>query len=302
MATHRDQRRLVHLDCQYRAGENAWAPAVICNISAQGLMIKCPEPPGKGLPLEINLNGYVMSGEVAWALGGRFGLRGTGQIDLRAVQEISRESSVGRRFLPRVAVRVPGELVLGDEAFTVLLTEISQHGARLHMPVPPAGGSRGLLCWSGNERLCSVLWAGADCLGVSFDVDLADSDVIGARTTGRRAGLLINGPVWSTPLLPPHVRAGVLADRRRGRRSDLRLDCEVRQGDDPWLGVTLENVSREGFRLAWFAGCQIAKPLVLRLPDGTLLEAGIDRHDDYRIVCRFTRELDQAVFDSMTVD
>jgi hypothetical protein len=300
MATHRDQRRLVYLSCEYRAGD-AWRAVTICNISANGLMAKCAQPPAKGALIEIQHNGFVISGEVAWSLGGRFGLRCLPPTDLRALQDFAHEGRVGRRATPRLGVRIAGDFVLGDEAYTVLLTEISQLGARVYMPVPPAAGTRGLLCWGDNERRCTVLWAGPDSLGVSFDELLPDPAVIGARSSNRRAGSVIDGPVWATPLLPPHLHSSVPAERRRSRRASLRLDCEVRQGEAPWLPVTLENVSRSGFRLGWFAGCQVSQPLTLRLPEGTVLQAAIDRHDDYMIACRFAGELDQAVLDRVAV-
>jgi hypothetical protein len=301
MATHRDQRRLVHLTCEYRAGD-AWHPITICNISANGLMAKCAAPPAKGVPVEVHHNGFVISGEVAWSLGERFGLRCQPPTDLRALQDFAREGRVGRRSTARVGVRVAGEFILGDEAYTVLLTEISQQGARVYMPVPPAAATRGLLCWGRNERRCTVLWAGPDSVGVTFDELLTDPEVIGARTSNRRAGSVLGGPVWSAPQLPPHLHTGVPAERRRSRRVSLTLDCEVRQGDTPWLAVTLEDVARSGFRLAWFAGCQVSQPLTLRLPEGTMLQAAIDRHDDYLIACRFADELDSTLLDRIAAN
>lgn len=298
MASHREQRRLVLLKGHYRL-DDAWHAATICNVSARGLMIKSAVPPPKGAMIELRHNGYSLSGEVAWALGERFGLRCPGPVDLAALQGGSPEVRVGRRSLPRMPVRVSGEFVLRDNTFTVLLIDISQSGARVHMPIPPCAGVRGLLCWGDNQRHCTVLWATRDVFGVAFDELLPNGEVVGARS-GRRK-LSSAQPVWSEPHIPSHLHSTIPFERRELGRAALSLDCEVRQGDEPWLPVRLENVSQDGFRLGWFAGCRLSEPLALRLPDGQIFEAAILWRDQHMIACKFAERVAGGVLERISV-
>jgi hypothetical protein len=300
MATHREQRRLVHLSGQYRLDE-AWDAVTICNLSSRGLMAKCSAPPPKGVTVELRHNEFTIAGEVAWSLGERFGLRCPPPIDLRALHDHAREGRVGRRALPRIPVRIAAEFVLHDAAYTALLTDLSQSGARVHMPQPPSPGLGGVLCWDHHERSCTVLWTAGDTCGVAFDERLPSEDVVRARTSTRLQKGQFGEPVWSRPCIPARLRSAVRAERRQSGRSRLRLDCEARQGDGQWLAVCVENLSREGCCLSWFAGCHVSRPLTLRLPDGTILEAEISRRDDRMIACRFAGGLAQEVLDKVTV-
>jgi hypothetical protein len=298
MASHREQRRLVLLKGHYRLGE-AWHAATICNVSNRGLMVKSASPAPKGARVELRHNGFSISGEVAWSLGERFGVRVPGPVDLSALQGASPEFGVGRRSLPRMAVRIAGEFVLRENAFTVLLIDISQSGARIHMPIPPCAGLRGLLRWGDNERDCTVLWATRDVFGVAFDELLPTKEVVGARTARRK--LAQAQPVWSNPQIPAHLHSAIPFERRERGRAQLSLDCEIRQDDEPWLSARLENVSQDGFRLAWFPGCRLSEPLSLRLPDGQIFEAAILWRDEHMIACKFAEQVTAGVLERIAV-
>jgi len=301
MATEREQRRLVHLTAQLRVNDD-WCAAIICNVSSRGLMAKCANPPAKGATVEVRHHGMVILGEVIWSLGERFGLRSPTQIDLVALQEAGRDQFVGRRSLPRSEVHLAGEFVMRDDAYTVLLVDISQSGARVHMPIPPRAGISGALAWAAEERDCTVLWSKGSTFGVAFHELLPDHVVVSARIEGqKRITSELGAPVWADPRIPEQMPQRVPAERRRSHRTALQLDCEIRQGESPWLTASLENVSRDGFSLAWFAGCQVAQPLDLRLPDGTILDASIERFDDQMIACSFLADMDQTVLERVGI-
>jgi hypothetical protein len=217
MARPRDQRRLVHLNGQLLAGD-AWRAVTICNVSPRGLMGKCAKPPETGEPVEVRHHAFTLTGQVTWSQGDRFGVICDTPIDVAALLDGVPDVRVGRRSLPRLTVRIPGELVLRDNVFTVLLVDISQTGARVYMPLPPCAGANAVLAWGEHERRCTVLWAKGDAFGVEFE-EVVSADTVRSlrpcreRRRGQEAAL----PIWSKPQIPVHLQPGVTLARRAVR-------------------------------------------------------------------------------------
>lgn len=87
--------------------------------------------------------------------------------------------------------------------------------------------------------------------------------------------------------------------RERGVRAPLTLLCEVRQGTRPWRVVRLDDLSPEGFRVAWFPNVTTELPLRIRIPGMQLLSAEIRWHTNAAIGCAFAEPLHVAVFDHL---
>ncbi len=64
---------------------DAWLDITLGNISASGLMVKCPSPPRIGTVIEIRRRGIAIHGEVVWSMPTRFGLRSFEPIDVEAL-------------------------------------------------------------------------------------------------------------------------------------------------------------------------------------------------------------------------
>jgi hypothetical protein len=65
----------------------------------------------------------------------------------------------------------------------------------------------------------------------------------------------------------------------RSPRCALSLDCEARQGLQPWLRVRLHDLSESGFRLTWPAPhFNPRQPIRLRIPGMQLLSADVRWH------------------------
>ena len=85
--------------------------------------------------------------------------------------------------------------------------------------------------------------------------------------------------------------------REMGKRSDISLLCEVRQGTRPWAMARLEDISQSGFRIAWFPGCSANMPIRIRIPGMQLLSANVRWQEGKAIGCAFTEPLHVAVLD-----
>ncbi len=99
--------------------------------------------------------------------------------------------------------------------------------------------------------------------------------------------------------------SSVLADngreppRERGHRALLTLLCEVRQGTRPWRVVRLDDLSPEGFRIAWYPNVSKDLPVRIRIPGIQLLTAHIRWHTNDAIGCSFNEPLHVAVFEHL---
>lgn len=66
-----------------------WIEIAIGNVSATGLMAKCPAPPATGTEVEIRRRGMVIHGRVVWSTATRFGMESAEPIDVEELTGIS---------------------------------------------------------------------------------------------------------------------------------------------------------------------------------------------------------------------
>jgi hypothetical protein len=83
----------------------------------------------------------------------------------------------------------------------------------------------------------------------------------------------------------------------RTARADVSLICDVRQGTRPWKRARLEDISPEGFRIAWLPGCHEDTPLRIRIPGMEVLSAKIRWKRGDGVGCQFSSPLYIAVFE-----
>jgi PilZ domain len=88
-------------------------------------------------------------------------------------------------------------------------------------------------------------------------------------------------------------------NRTEANREQLVLLCEVRQGVRPWAMARLEDLSAEGFRIAWMPDCDPDKPIRIRIPGLQLLSAGVRWQQGKAVGCAFAEPLHVAVFESI---
>jgi hypothetical protein len=84
---------------------------------------------------------------------------------------------------------------------------------------------------------------------------------------------------------------------QRSTRIGVALVCEVRQGTRPWKKVRLEDLSRGGFRIAWFPEARPELPLRIRIPGMQLLSGRIVWRAENTVGCEFAAPLHVAVFE-----
>lgn len=85
--------------------------------------------------------------------------------------------------------------------------------------------------------------------------------------------------------------------RSANQRANVSLWCEVRQGTRPWKRTRLEDISPDGFRIAWLPGCHPDLPLKIRIPGLEVLSADIRWKRGDGLGCQFTNPLYQGVFE-----
>ena len=86
-------------------------------------------------------------------------------------------------------------------------------------------------------------------------------------------------------------------NREDGQRADVTLLCEVRQSIRPWTRVRLMDMSRSGFRVAWFPGVDPQLPLKIKIPGLQILSANVRWKTENSLGCEFTEPLYFAVFE-----
>jgi hypothetical protein len=82
----REPRRQTFIKAKMRISDE-WFDIGIANVSATGLLVKCPTPPAVGTRVEIARRGTRIVGEVMWSRRTRFGLRSDEEIDQSALIE-----------------------------------------------------------------------------------------------------------------------------------------------------------------------------------------------------------------------
>ncbi len=85
----------------------------------------------------------------------------------------------------------------------------------------------------------------------------------------------------------------------RSHRAGVTLLCEVRQGLRPWAVARLEDISEQGFRIAWLPACNPELPLRIKIPGLQLLSARIRWQEGHAFGCEFTDPLHIAVFENI---
>ena len=97
----------------------------------------------------------------------------------------------------------------------------------------------------------------------------------------------------------PHPpRRPTAQQRLRGNdvRAEVAIICEARQGLRPWTRVRLDDLSPEGFRIAWFKEADLGQVLRIKIPGLEMLAADVRwRRGDW-LGCRFASPLYEAVF------
>lgn len=80
----RDPRQTTFLKVNIRT-DHGWTEAIVCNISAHGMMLRGEDLPARGSFIEIAGGPVAVAGQVRWALAGRCGIRTRETIDLAAL-------------------------------------------------------------------------------------------------------------------------------------------------------------------------------------------------------------------------
>jgi len=88
-----------------------------------------------------------------------------------------------------------------------------------------------------------------------------------------------------------HTRAA------RPPREYVRMACDVRQGQRPWMRVVLHNISEGGFCMEWVPSIERGRPVWLRLPGLNMLQAHIRWQAAGLIGCEFSGRLYGPVLD-----
>ena len=80
---------------------------------------------------------------------------------------------LGRRRSERLAICLPGKLILLDGEFDCALEDISQTGARIITDAPLHMGRRGILSCSPLEAVFAVVWTKGHYAGLEFEEEEA---------------------------------------------------------------------------------------------------------------------------------
>ncbi|MBS0256045.1 MAG: PilZ domain-containing protein [Proteobacteria bacterium] len=106
----------------------------------------------------------------------------------------------------------------------------------------------------------------------------------------------MNKPAPSPYQHPPRPAATQQRLRGQEARAEVTIICEARQGIRPWARVRLEDLSPQGFRIAWFKEADMTQVLRIKIPGLEMLAADVRwRRGDW-LGCRFSSPLHEAVF------
>jgi hypothetical protein len=107
----------------------------------------------------------------------------------------------------------------------------------------------------------------------------------------------MGSPEWELPLKHEHFATRQVSVPARSKRVGVVLICDVRQGTRPWKKARLEDLSREGFRIANFPDARAEIPLRVRIPGLQMLSARICWQRGGAVGCQFSEPLHVAVFE-----
>lgn len=96
---------------------------------------------------------------------------------------------------------------------------------------------------------------------------------------------------------PPTYAVHTGANRARPRREPVRLTCDMRQGQRPWVRVELHNISEQGFCIDWLPAFELGRPLWLRIPGLNILQAHIRWKYGTQMGCELATRLYAPVVD-----
>ncbi|WP_431469896.1 PilZ domain-containing protein [Sphingosinithalassobacter sp. LHW66-3] len=111
------------------------------NLSAGGMMLETRRPLGVGRTVRLELrNCGALEGRIVWTDGGRAGVQFLAPVNVEALLSVplNRPARPGGPMprAPRFDARCAAELCSGDRTHAVVLTNLSQSGARLKLPEP----------------------------------------------------------------------------------------------------------------------------------------------------------------------
>ena len=98
-------------------------------------------------------------------------------------------------------------------------------------------------------------------------------------------------------VLPDTALESGACNRDNAIRAEVTLLCEVRQGITPWKLARLDDISQDGFRIAWLTDATTTKPLRIRIPALHMLSAEIRWQRSKAVGCEFSEPLHIAVFE-----
>jgi hypothetical protein len=93
------------------------------------------------------------------------------------------------------------------------------------------------------------------------------------------------------------ISENAACNRETSTRVEVTLLCDVRQGLAPWKLARLDDISQDGFRIAWLPDASPAKPLRIRIPGLHMLTAEIRWQKGKAVGCAFSEPLHVAVFE-----
>ena len=287
----------MRLSAQLRAGEE-WRRVAITDVTTTGLRCECPDPPGAGASVEIRFQGFSIAGSVQWTEACEFGVACSDTVDVELLVAGSPEVDIGRRALPRLEVRLPASLTVGEVEVPVVFMDISPSGARLSLRSPPPRGARGTIAWEGIASPCTVVWSTDSQCGVAFGEDFELSPETAGDARASCDDLPDPVPVdEETGEKPQTLVYRDRPDRRGAGRVAVNWSCEVHHVDSRRVQVPLTNISTEGCEIGWFAGCRTDVPLYIRMPNLSTVKAHVEWKDGYRIGCRFSKPLNRFVLE-----
>ena len=143
---------------------------LIRNISSGGLMCEVPVElaPESRISIEMR-SGQSIGARVVWCRDKRIGVEFEHKVDVPALLASLREESGGwKPRMPRLVTHCPATLEIDDETGQVLLTDLSQGGARIDGIRATAGEPVTLTVEGLEPRRGVVRWANNGQAGIGF--------------------------------------------------------------------------------------------------------------------------------------
>jgi PilZ domain len=146
------------------------------NLSATGMLVEARRPLEIDSDITVELRcGQRLSGQVVWSHDGRAGVQFRAPIEVETVLATARGTSPAARLhkavprAPRFDVHCPARLVCNGAPFKIVVNNISQSGARLHLTGQPDLDRVMTVAIPGlNPRACTVRWARDGEAGIAF--------------------------------------------------------------------------------------------------------------------------------------